>query len=256
MNLPSSFRLLAALLFLTASTQAQDNRYDLLGRMLMPIVNVFAKNTSNPNRALSCTLKLEQMTDLPAALVGSQAELAVEYPDKMRLRAPILGEDITVCRHGEELWTYPGSKVEAVLKAAAEQKKLPKLNSKFRLEPFSLPIPEKELVFLPTLFQAKDVGSEPLDGVTCRVIDIYLMPELARALKAQGWGARVWIQPDAKPARISVAKPGWMAVVHFDQLQFAPKLPESTWEPTSEQAADVLKLDPARFQQLLGAIVK
>jgi hypothetical protein len=256
MNLPISVRLLSVLLFLTVSAQAQDNRYDLLGRMLMPFVNVFAKNTSNPNRALSCTLKLEQVTDLPAALVGSQAEIAVEYPDKIRLRAPILGEDVTVCRHGDEVWAYPGSKVEAMLKAAAEQKKLPKLNPKFRLEPFSLPVPEKELVFLPALFQAKDVGSEALDGVTCRVIDVYLMPELAKAVKAQNWGARVWIQPDAKPARISVAKPGWMAVVHFDQVQFAPKLPESTWEPTSEQAVDVLKLDAARYQQLLSVMVK
>jgi hypothetical protein len=182
MNLPISVRLLSVLLFLTVSAQAQDNRYDLLGRMLMPFVNVFAKNTSNPNRALSCTLKLEQVTDLPAALVGSQAEIAVEYPDKIRLRAPILGEDVTVCRHGDEVWAYPGSKVEAMLKAAAEQKKLPKLNPKFRLEPFSLPVPEKELVFLPALFQAKDVGSEALDGVTCRVIDVYLMPELAKAV--------------------------------------------------------------------------
>jgi hypothetical protein len=256
MNVSSSARLLSVLLLLTISTHAQENRYDLLGRMLMPFINVFAKNTSNPNRAVSFTLKLEQMTDLPAALVGSQAEVAVEYPDKMRLRAPILGEDVTVCRHGDELWAYPGSKVDAMLKAAAEQKKLPKVNPKFRLEPFSLPIPEKELVFLPALFQTKDVGSEPLDGVDCRVLDVYLMPALAKSLKVQNWGARVWIQPDAKPARISVAKPGWMVVVRFDQLQFVPKLPESTWEPTSDQAADVLKLDVVQFQQLLGAIVK
>jgi len=102
----------------------------------------------------------------------------------------------------------------------------------------------------------KDVGSEPLDGETGRVIDLFLMPELARSLKAQGWAARAWVNGDAKPVRISVAKPGWMIVVRFEHLEFAPKLPESTWEPTSDQAGDVLKLDPARYQQLLGTLVK
>jgi len=249
-------RFFAAFLFLTFSSHGEENRYDLLGRMLMPFVNVFAKDAKTPNRAFSFAVKLEQMTDLPAGLVGSHAEVAVEFPDKIRLRAPILGEDVTVCRRGEEVWAFPGSKVEAMLKTAAAEKKLPKVDPKFHLAPFSLPVPEKDLVFLPALFQVKDVGSESLDGVNCRVMDLYLMPELARSLKAQSWGARVWIGPDAKPVRISVAKPGWMAVVRFDQVEFAPKLPDGTWEPTSEQAADVLKLDPLRYLQLLGAMVK
>jgi hypothetical protein len=250
-------RLVLALGLLAAvPAGAQENRYDLFGRMLMPFVNVFAKDTSKPNRALSFTVRLEQMTDMPAALAGSQAELQVEYPDKLRLHGPILGEDVTLCRHGQEVWAYPGSKVPVLLASAAHEGKLPKLDSKFKLQPFSLPIPEKELVFLPALFQVKDIGSEPVDDAPCRVLDLFLMPELARSLKAQGWAARVWVRGDATPARISVAKPGWMIVLHFDHVAFAPKLPESTWEPTLEQAADVLKLDAAHYLQLLQTLVK
>jgi hypothetical protein len=241
---------------LSASAHAQENRYDVLGKVLMPFANVFAKSTTSPNRAISFTLRLEQMTDLPPALAGSHADVAVEYPDKLRLHGPILGEDVTVCRHGQEVWAWPGSKVEALLDAAKAAKKLPKLDPKFQLQPFALPVPEKDLVLLPVLFQIKDIGSETLDGEPCRVMDLFLMPELARSLKSQGWAARVWVRGDAKPARISVAKPGWMVAVRFEHLEFAPKLPESTWEPTSEQAGDVLKLDPARYQQLLGTLVK
>lgn len=248
-----AFLLLA---LVSASARAEENRYDLLGHTLMPFLNVFAKSTTNPNRALAFTLKLEQMTDLPSGLTGSQAEVAIEYPDKFRLHAPVLGEDVTICRKGQELWAFPGSKVEALLSAAAEAKKLPKADPKFQLQPFALPVPEKELVFLPALFQVKDVGSEALDGETCRVLDLFLVPELAHSLKAQGWGARAWINGANKPVRLSVAKPGWMIVVRFEHLEFAPKLPESTWEPTSEQAGDVLKLDPVRYQQLLGTLVK
>ncbi len=249
-------RIALGLALLTIATRAEENRYDLLGRTLMPFVNVFAKSTSSPNRAISFTLKLEQMTDMPPALAGSRAEIAVEYPDKLRLHGPVLGEDITICRKGQEVWAYPGSKVEALLATAAAAKKLPKADPKFQLKPFGLPLPEKDLVFLPALFQIKDVGSEPLDGTACRVMDLFLMPELARAMKAQGWGARAWLSSEAKPVRISVAKPGWLVVVRFENLTFAPKLPDSTWEPTSEQAGDVLKLDAVRYQQLLGTLVK
>jgi outer membrane lipoprotein-sorting protein len=248
------FALLLSLL--AGSVRAEENRYDLLGRLLRPFVNVFAQTTSNPNRAFSLTARLEQMTDLPPALVGSKLELAVQYPDKLRLHAPVLGEDLTICRHGQEVWVYPGSKVEALLQLAATKKKLPKADQKFRLESFALPIPEQQLALLPALFQIKDVGSEPLDGESCRVLDLFLMPALAKSLKATGWAARVWARGDARPARLSVARDNWNFVVRFDQVEFAPKLPDSTWEPTPEQAADVLKLDPVRYQQLLGTLVK
>lgn len=256
MSLRPLLRFVLVLAFLAASARGEENRYDLLGRTLLPFLNVFAKSTTNPNRAMSFTLKLEQMTDLPPGLADSRVEVEVEYPDKLRLHGPVLGEDVTICRKGQELWAFPGSKVEVLLSAAAAAKKLPKADPKFRLEPFALPIPEKQLVFLAALFQVKDVGSEPIEGESCRVIDLFLMPELARSVKAQGWAARAWVNGHDKPVRLSVAKPGWMIVVRFEHLEFAPKLPESTWEPTSEQAGDVLKLDPARYQQLLGTLVK
>lgn len=245
-----------ALALLIPSVRAEENRYDLIGRTLLPFVNVLAKTTTNPNRAVSFTAKLEQMTDLPPDLAGSHAEVALEYPDKLRLRGPIMGEDITICRKGQEVWAYPGSKVEALLSAAAAAKKLPKPDPKFRLQPFSLPVPEKDFVFVPVLFQVKDVGSEPVDGEACRVLDVFLMPQLEHSLKAQGWGSRAWINGDARPVRISVAKPGWMIVVRFEHIEFTPKLPDSTWEPTSDQVSDILKLDPIRYQQLLGTLVK
>jgi hypothetical protein len=248
--------LLAALLTAPAVSRGQENRYDILSRLLLPFVNVLAKHTTNPNRALQLTALLEQMTDVPAPLIGSKAELALEYPDKLLLRAPILGEEITICRRGQELWAYPASKIEPLLEAAAVRKKLPKRDPKYQLQPFALPIPERQLVFLPALFQIKDVGSESLDGEPCRVLDLFLMPELAKSLKAPGWAARVWARPNATLARLSVAKPGWNIVVRFERVAFSPTLPAATWEPTSEQAGDVLLLDPQRYQQLLETLVK
>ncbi len=255
-SLLSALALAVALLAASVASGGDENRYDLLSRMLVPFLDVVVKTTTHPNRAMQLTASLEQLTGVPPALIGSKAELAVEYPDKVRLHGPILGEDVTVCRHGQEVWAYPGSKITPLLEAAGKKKKLPKLDPKFQLESFSLPIPEKQLVFLPALFQIKDVGSEPLGGEPCRVLDLFLMPELVKALKSPGWAARVWVRPDARPERLSVAKPGWNIVVRFEQVEFSPSLPEGTWRPTPEQAGDVIALDPAHYEQLLQTLVQ
>ncbi len=248
---------LCAALFVPAGLlRAEENRYDVVGKLLMPFVNVFAKNTKNPNRAMQLTARLELMTGLPAALVGTRADLAVEYPDKLRLRAPVLGEELTICRRGQEVWVFPGTRAAALLEAASVGQKLPKPDSKAQLPPFALPIPEKQLALLPVLFQVKDVGAESLDSEPCRVLDLFLMPELAKSLRARDWAARVWLRGDGKPARLSVARTGWQLAVRFERVEFSKTLPAETWVPTAEQADDVLKLDAARYEQLLGALVK
>lgn len=246
----------AMLLAAPAAWAAEENRYDILSKMLVPFLNIVVKTTSNPNRAMQLTATLEQMTNVPPALIGAKTELAMQYPDKVRLRGPMFGEDVTLCRHGQEVWAYPASKLRPLLEAAAKAKKLPKLDPKARFEPFSLPIPEKQLVFLPALFQIKNVGTEPLGGESCRVLDIFFTPELGKALKSSGWAARVWARPSNRPARLSVAKPGWNLVVRFQQADFSPVLPESTWQPTPEQAGDILTLDAPHYQQLLEALVQ
>jgi hypothetical protein len=248
--------LLAALFFASPAHSEEENRYNVLGRLLRPFVSVFAKDSKNPNRAFTLTAKLETMTDLPPAFVGSSADLALQYPDKIKLHVPLLGDEITLCRNGQDLWAYPGAKVDALLKANAASKPTSPTDAKTPLAPFEIPIPEKELNLAPVLFQVKEVGMETLDEVPCRVLDLYLMPELAHSLKAQNWAARVWVRPDGAPARISFAKPGWQMAVRFQRVEFSPKLPPETWQPTAEQAGDVLKLDPARYRELLGGLVK
>jgi hypothetical protein len=64
------------------------------------------------------------------------------------------------------------------------------------------------------------------------------------------------VRDDGAPARISFAKPGWQIAVRFQHVEFSPKLPAETWEPTADQAGDILKLDPAGFRELLSRWVK
>jgi hypothetical protein len=248
---PLRLALLAALLAITSAAHAEENRYDLLGRALMPFVNVFAKTTRNPNRALSLTARLELLTGLPPELAGTRADLALQFPDKLRLHGPLLGDEITICRNGQHVWAHPASKIAPLLDTSPA-----KPDPKARIEPFQLPVPEKQLVFLPALFQVKDAGAEPLDGAPCRVLDLALMPELAKSKNAQGWAARLWLHDDATPARLSVVKPKWQIAVRFERVEFSKALPPETWKPTAAQADDVLNLDAAQYERLLESLVK
>ncbi len=232
---------------------AEEHRYDVVGKLLAPFINVLAKNSRNPNRAMALTARLERLTGAPPELIGTQLELSLQYPDRLRIHGPILGENLTACRDGQQVWVTPGAKVQALLDLASTQKKLPKLDSTAQLEPFRLPFPEKQLVFLPALFQVKDAGSENVDGEICRVLDLALMPELEKSLKDKGWSARVWVRANYQPARLVLTRPGWELAVKFASVTFAPALPATTWQAP---AADVLMLDGPRFQQLLRAIVR
>ncbi len=250
-------RLLALALLLAApAARAAENKYDVLAKLLMPFANLVAQHSRNPLRAVQLSARLETMTALPAELAGARAELALEYPDKLRLRAPVLGEMLTLCRDGQMLWVAPGSRVEALLQAAPADRKLPPADPKARLAPFRLPVPEKQLVFLPALFRVEDGGIELLDGAECRVLYLQLAPELERSLKVPGWTARVWVRKNGAPARLTVQQADWEIAVRFDRVEFSKSLPAVTWQPDAAESADVLKLTPAQYQQLLSALVK
>ncbi|RYD83733.1 MAG: hypothetical protein EOP84_07465 [Verrucomicrobiaceae bacterium] len=92
---------------------------------------------------------------------------------------------------------------------------------------------------------------------TCRVLDVRLMPELERSLAGeQGWSGRLWVNPENKLARVQVRRDTkFSATVRFTKVEFHPSLPKETWKPTPEEAKDVLKISPERFDQLLRALL-
>ena len=245
--------MLAALLFDPAATRAAENKYDVLGQTLAPFVQLLGSKSKTANRAVTLSIRLESMTDLPDEWADARAEVALEAPDKLRLHGPVLGEELTICRNGQELWVFPGSKAQALIELATAEKRLPPPDKKFRLEPFKLPIPEKQLIFLPALFQIQDAGTERIDGETCRVLELALMAEISRSIGSD-WTARIWVRADHRPVRLKVTRPGWEVTLRFEAVSFAPTLPASTWQPSPEEAEDVLKITPARYQQLLKLI--
>ena len=235
---------------MASTAAARENAYDVLGKTLAPFVNVLSAR--NAGRSVFADCSLVEMTGLPVEDVGLCVNIALENPDKLCLRAKLMGIQSAVCRNGQQIWAAPGGTIGALidrLPAVAPAK-----SGGSKLGDFVLAVPENQLAFLPALFQVTDSGDEQINGESCRVLDLALMPELARSAGVSDWSARAWIRPGYKIAKLELLKPRWHLIVAFDKIEFSRSLPESTWQPPADQAADVLRLDAAKFKLIMEFI--
>jgi len=212
----------------------RDNPYDVIGKVFSPFWSVLLADTKSPNKACTMTLEMVEVSGrLPKQMAGASLQAAVQFPDKVKLQAPVLGEEITVCRNGDKVWAYPGAKVEFLLKRF-KGKPPP---TKKKNTPLYLPITPQQAIFLPALFTVTrpDVAEvQNLNGEECRVISAGLMPELARSAKAEGFRAKMWVAPGYAPRRVEIAQPDFTAVTEIKDLRFSPSLPASTWQPPAD----------------------
>ncbi|HEY5954067.1 MAG TPA: hypothetical protein VIT18_06865 [Terrimicrobiaceae bacterium] len=212
-------------------TPPRDNPYDVIGKVFSPFWSVLLADTKSPNKACTMTIEMTEVTGrLPKQMTGAALEAAVQFPDKVKLTAPVLGEEITVCRNGDKVWAYPGAKVEFLLNRFKGKPPPTKKNN----TPIYLPITPQQAIFLPALFtvaKADIAEIQSLNGEDCRVITAGLMPQLAAAAKAEGFRARMWVAPGYFPRRVEIKQPDFTAVTDIKNLKFSPSLPASTWEP-------------------------
>jgi len=241
--------LLSSLFAFLAPVRAQSpalNAYDLLSRALQPIASVFSPEAKA--HALSATLILESMTDLPPELVGARVELLLQPPERLLIRGPYNGQMVTICRDGESVWITPNVPPFAALAnlPGAVSKKKKKKHVSEGLAPMVLPFTPQQLALLPVLFQVRDAGED--QGL--RVLEVRLMSELARSLGVEDWSARLSLSGVGAPVRIRVFGPGWSIAVRVEHLEYATQLPAATWEPVG----DAVRLDALQVRQWIDAL--
>jgi hypothetical protein len=231
-----------------------ENRYDVVGKIFRPFFSVLLAGGQDANRAASFHMVMREVTGrLPKEFDGATLDAAVQFPNKVKLSAPVLGEQVTVCRNGDEVWAVPGAKIEYLLQQFAGN--LPKPTKKSNT-PLFLPITAKQAVFLPAVFVLDDDGKrfEALNGEQTRVISGGLMPELANAIKAEDFRATIWVGAGYLPRQIKVTRRDFTATIGIEDLQFAPKLPGSTWK-APEGGADIYRTTPDVLEQLLFVVM-
>ena len=247
--------LIAAVSPLRAQQSApRENPYDVIAKIFQPLWGVLLAESNGENRAASITLEMSEVGGrLPKEMQGATLQAAVQFPDKVKLVAPVLGETFTVCRNGDQVWATPGGKVEYLV---SQFKIVPRKGTKLKT-PIFLPITPQQAIFLPALFSVNraDVAEvEDLNGESCRLLTASLMPELARATKAEDFQTRVWVAPGHNIRRVEVKRRDFSTVVDVREMTFSPALPASTWEPPAGDT-DIFRTTPDMLEGLLYAVM-
>ena len=87
---------LAAALPLHAQQAPRDNPYDVIGKIFQPLWGVLLADTKSPNRAATLTLEMTEVSGrLAGNMKGATLKAAVQFPDMVRLEAPVLMETNT-----------------------------------------------------------------------------------------------------------------------------------------------------------------
>jgi hypothetical protein len=253
------FLLLATAFCLACPLRAQqpaprENPYDVIAKIFQPLWGVLLAESNGDNRAATITLEMTEVSGrLPKEMKGATLQAAVQFPDKVKLIAPVLGETFTVCRNGDQVWATPGGKVEYLI---SQFRVVPKKVTKLKT-PIFLPITPQQAIFLPALFSVSraDVAEvEDLNGESCRVLTAGLMPELARATKAEDFQTRVWVASGHKIRRVEVKRRDFSTTVDVREMVFSPTLPASTWEPPAG-ITDIFRTSPEMLEGLLYIVM-
>jgi len=204
------------------------------------------------DRALTLKATVGQVAGrLPQALQGASFTLKIEYPGRVLLQAPVLGETVTVCRNGNTVWATPGSKIQFLL-GQFQHKPQPRNAGGAPLE---LPFTAQQAVLLPALFQLENISEiAEVGGASCRVISGGLMPEIGKATKAEDFSAKLWICSDYTPKRIDIRRSDFAMSFQIDELSYAPGFPASTWRAPKGET-DIYRCDAAHLEEILYVVM-
>ena len=229
-----------------------ENRYDVLSKMITPLAGVLLGGKQTSDRALTLKATVGQVAGrLPQIIQGAIITARIEYPGRLRLEAPLLGETVTVCRNGNQVWAVPGSKIQFLLDQFRHK---PRPNAKGN-SPLQLPFSAQQAVLLPALFQLER-GNEvaEINGIPCRVIAGGLMPDVAKAAKAEDFSSKLWICSDYTPRRIDIHRSDFAMSFLIENFAYSPAFPASMWQPPAG-ATDVFRCDEARLEELLYVVM-
>jgi hypothetical protein len=254
---------LAACVAGAVAGELPENRYDALGALLRPWLGVMGAGGTSAPRAVVATCEFAGATGVDPSWIGVRAEVALEYPDRVRVEVilPDGKETAAVAavsgsggapgrfafgRVGQVCWVAPRG-IERVLSALGP---LPPEDPGFRLPRFAPPLPEKQLAWLPALFEVEEMPGAVAGGRTLRVRP---MAELAREGGLEAWAATVRVGGDGRPTGLTLGRPGFAAGVEVKELRFAARLPEGTWVVPE----DAVALGAPRWKQLWdGAVAR
>jgi hypothetical protein len=237
---------------------------------LMPFLDVLASPPAGKYRAFRVRGRVESIGPVsfipngmdsshldPGALQNLPSfDFALQPPDRLRISAPVGETVVTGCRNQQKLWAAPGAQVQPILEGLRSLPR-PRRNERNLLQPIQLPFSGRQLAMLPILLEVQNRGQTSLDQSPARVLDVRVQPDISKLLpqEVSGWGLRLWLNAQGRPARLGLQTPEGKAVVRIEKIEFAPSFPDPFWASPE----DARSLTPAEFEDIartLGAAAK
>ena len=228
---------------------AAETARDVLKRAMGPVVNVLSREPVGSDRAFALRLRLGDATNQALELKGRRVEILCQPPDRLLWQMPALGTIVTISRRGQDFWAHPASKLAPIL-ARVDQQSVSKDDQK-PLAPLRLPIPARVFWAGVNLVRVRDGGAGvPGDNAgagVCRRVEV--TPPFA---KERGSLVRLWLrEADAVPTQVDFVSPSEHATVAFESARLLPGLPDSSFDPKPEQAADLLHIPFAKLRPFM-----
>ncbi len=226
------------------------NPYDVLSKVLQPILGVFLAGEKTPGGAMRLEAKVEEVQGrLPKQFAGAEVKFWAQYPDKLKMVAPFGGESFTVVRNGKEAWAQPGDKIEFLLGQFRQNPPATPVGE----TPFALPFNAQQALFAIMLFNILDrevAEVEEVGGEMCRVLTVVLQPEVGKAVKAEDFKLTIWVDGSYRLRRAEVGRRDFRVTVGVEKLVFSPSLPAETWA-LPEGATNVYRTGAEQIEALL-----
>ena len=230
--------LVAATLLLPVVSSAQETDTNSPAYFLVQAVNQLVAILEPPSdkapRTFTTTLKVVKAEGLPKEAAGREVELAFQAPEHLRVGAAIEGQNIVVCRDGQEVWAYVPSKKFGLLGSPdkAPFSTAPDAKDTTTLEPLKLPIPVEQLGLLPMFADITALPAETVGTDKCRVLKITPKPEAIDALKIPKLTARMWVrESDSLPVRVAVSDGKSIdAQIDLANAKFQEAWPADKWK--------------------------
>ena len=226
---------------------------DALRQTIEPMVDVFARAPEGGNRAVTAQVRIAESTIQPPELVGrTLAFRVVAAPaDKAFFQFASMGTIITMCRQGQTVWASPASRLAPLL-AKVEAAK-PTKADQAPLAPLRLKVPVTLFWALFRFAPIHDAGTRSSEGVDYRLADVDSDDD--EDPEAKHKSLRLAIRLDRHQiTSIEARDRADHTTYAIEEMRYVPTLPDSDFQPTTEQRADMLQVPVERFRPLMKLI--
>lgn len=198
------------------------------------IMTVLAPAPDSAPRTFSTTLRIVRAGGLPKEMLGREADVAFQAPDKLRIIAKVGDETYSAGRNGGRLWMHVAGKKFGVIGSpdAPRFKTDAGRPDGTTLPPLKLPVTREQLLLLPLLCSVETLPEETALGEPCAVLRLTPKSETRAVMNLPAATVTLWLRKsDDAPLRISYADGRKVEVtVELDRLALEPAWPDSSWD--------------------------